>query len=88
MSGNKFDSIGQVTDCGRDGSKMGWVPLAGDGKPGDGIHDDALRQAPPPKSEVGYGVLKVSRHEQYFDDLIGQPLPPQLCWKARVTDCA
>ena len=33
------------------------------------------------------GVLKMntSRHERYVDDLTGQPLPPELCRKARAT---
>ena len=34
------------------------------------------------------GVLKVntSRHERYVDDLTGQPLPPEVCRKARATE--
>ena len=31
-------------------------------------------------------MLKVSRHERYVDDLTGQPLPPDLCRKARQTE--
>ena len=42
-----------------------------------------------PKSDFGrsdcsqFGVLKVSRHERFVDDLTGQPLPPDLCRAAR-----
>ena len=86
MNGNAFDSIGHVADCGRDGSKMGWAPLSDDGKPGDGISDDAIRRAPLAKSDVSSGVLKVSRHERYVDDLTGQLLSPELCRKARATE--
>ena len=39
-----------------------------------------------PKSSVSNGVLKVSRHERFVVDLTGQPLPPDLCRKARATE--
>ncbi len=32
------------------------------------------------------GVLKPNRHERYVDDITGQPLPPDLCKKARATE--
>ena len=48
--GEEYDSIGKVTDFGRDGSKLGWAPLADDGKPGDRTKQDATRQTPLPKS--------------------------------------
>ena len=54
--------------------------------PGDGITHDALQRTPLPKSTVSNGVLKVSRHERYVDDLTGQPLCPELCWKVRATE--
>ena len=65
---------------------MGWAPLADDGKPGGGKDDHAMRQPPLPTSAVSNGVLKVSRHERYVDDLTGQPLPPELCRAARATE--
>ena len=71
MTSNEFDSIGSATDCGRGGSKLGWAPLADDGKPGDGITDDALRRTPRLKYTVSNNVLKVSRHERYVDDTTG-----------------
>ena len=43
--------------------------------------------APPlSKSVISSGVLKVGRHERFIDDLTGQPLPPELCRKARATE--
>ena len=77
---------------------MGWAPLADDGMPGGGIHHDASRHPPLPKSRVSNesgptesGVLKVgwaNRHERFVDDLTGQPLPPDLCRAARATELA
>ena len=32
------------------------------------------------------GVLKPSRHERYVNDITGQPLPPELCKKARAIE--
>ena len=32
------------------------------------------------------GVLKPSPHERYVDDITGQPLPRELCKKARATE--
>jgi hypothetical protein len=32
------------------------------------------------------GVLKPSRHERYVDDITGQPLPSELCKKARAKE--
>jgi hypothetical protein len=32
------------------------------------------------------GILKPSRHERHVDDITGQPLPPELCRKARATE--
>lgn len=32
------------------------------------------------------GVIKVNRHERFVDDLTGQPLCPEICRKARVTE--
>ena len=55
---SEYDSTGNVTALrGRDGSKLGWAPLADDGKPGDGISDDAPRRTPLPKSNIGNGIL-------------------------------
>ena len=44
------ESNGNVTDFGRDGSKLGWAPLADDGMPGGGIYEDATRH--PPIAEI------------------------------------
>ena len=49
-TGDEFNSIGRVTVCGRVGSKLGWASRIDDGKPGDGITDDALRRTPLPKN--------------------------------------
>ena len=75
------------------GSELGWAPLADDDSPGEGELYTTTADGTPPMSKPRAGddrnsseILKVSRHNRYVDDLTGQPLPPDLCNKARAEE--
>ena len=80
-----------------DGSIAGSPPSADDDRRVGPAVNDQHKQGGPTKSKPGNGnidsngansLLSFGRHDRFIDDITGQPLPPDLCMKARAEELA